>query len=221
MTDDIKILLTGLVSSGLTLLLSKFLDFLQSERAHKIELKKQYFAKRLDYAEKTIAYLNEKAQLFENVGIALKQIDLISQDKDKNISGLNLDALEILDDSLIKGVSDEDVFILNIPPAMFLYFKIDPIDIPNQSFTVINHLINKRFHEIKANFSTFKVPDEAEKERVSKLSAEERGKWILELFKPFIELQANFQLWSKTLFDTRDKLQILSMKIEKEFHAYM
>jgi len=218
MEDTTIVILTGLVTSGFTIILTRIFDFLKINREHKIHLEKHFFEKKLIYAEKTVEYLNEKANLFDNLGTVFSSFhpDSTSELIDKEL----FNSLDMIKEIFLDDLDMDEIFKIKIPSGMWLYFNVNQEDLPNKEFDKANVDLIKDFKKLENILATYTLPSEEEQERVKNLPSEEKTKWIVDFLKPMTELQIGFLKWATLLFNARNKLQKVSMSIEKEFKKY-
>lgn len=218
MNDTTIVIITGLVTSGFTVILTKVFDILKMRSEHKIHLRKQFFDRKLSYAEKTVEYLNEKAELFDHLGTVFMSFHPNKTEELFDIKIFN--SLEWINEIFLEELDVEEMFKIKIPPGSWLYFDLNPKELPNNDFDKSNIELIKDFRKLESIFDNFELPSEEEQERIKNLPSEDRIKWIVEFISPILQLQINFLKWAKLLFDARNKLQIVSMSIEKEFKKY-
>lgn len=213
-----QIILTALITSGFTIVLTKLFDFLKTKQDYKIHQKRLFFERKLNYAEKTVEYLNEKAELFDGLANVFKQMDFISKDTN-DINMETVRAFDWLQDLFLDDLDVDDLFAINIPPAAWLYFKISPNDLPNDEFNKSNVALIKHMKPLEKlfeNIENINIP----KEQIGDNPTKEQVAWILEAYKFMAKFHIGFMKWANLLMDASDKLKRVSIKIEREFQEF-
>lgn len=82
MNDGLLAILAGLLGSILTVIITKVLDIFQKKSEFKIELKKQFFVKKLQAGETAMIQ-------YTNLSVALQQLSVLYADHDKLQSSIN------------------------------------------------------------------------------------------------------------------------------------
>lgn len=221
--ETLKLIVLGLITSGFTIILTKAFEFLKQKSEHHLFLKKTFFERKLEIAEATVEYLNEKADKFDHIGTILSKIDFIKNEDGKvNMKDRTGYSMDWIFDMYIDFDNVQDLFQIEIPPKAYLYFNLNKIKNPRKEFDKKNtELINdfKKLEEPIAKFQ--KLAESIDLEDFEKLSEEEKTEKAVKLIVPLLRIQVNLKKWAKLLFETKDDLQTLSLRIEKEFYKYL
>lgn len=220
MTETTKIILTGIASSGFTIFLTKILDLIQDERAHRTDLKKQFFEKKLFYAEKTIEYINERIDIFDRAARILKHLEFISKRDDQLYNAESFDYFKHLDDLLLKDINEDDLFTIKIPGAFWLYFDLKESDLPNKKLNIVSIQVIKELKRLENVVNKIGHVTEEESKKVQALPHKEQLDWATNRMQPLIQLQASFQFWSKELIKIEYSLKQLADIIGQDFKKY-
>ncbi|WP_295229826.1 hypothetical protein [uncultured Chryseobacterium sp.] len=134
MNDGLLAIFAGLLGSILTVITTKILEIFQKKSEFKIELKKQFFIKKLQAGETAIIQ-------YTHLSVALQQLNVLYADHDKLQTGIN----QILKENFLEQINRKLEFInstsLTLSSSIGLYFDFKEHSLETKIFNTISEKV--------------------------------------------------------------------------------
>lgn len=147
MNDGLLAIIAGLLGSILTVIVTKGLDIFQKKYEYKIELKKQFFIKKLQAGETAMIQ-------YTHLSVALQQLSMLYIEHDKLQTGIN----QNLKENFLEQINSKLEFInstsLILSSSVGLYFDFKSNVYEAKIFTIISEKVDVLSNFIdSANFA--------------------------------------------------------------------
>lgn len=134
MNDGLLAIIAGLLGSILTVIVTKGLDIFQKKYEYKIELKKQFFIKKLQAGETAMIQ-------YTHLSVALQQLSMLYTEHDKLQTGINQNLKENFLEQINSKLEIINSTSLILSSSVGLYFDFKSNVYETKIFTIISEKV--------------------------------------------------------------------------------
>lgn len=131
MDDKLLAIFAGLLGSILTVIITKVLDIFQKKSEFKIELKKQFFIKKLQAGETAIIQ-------YTHLSVALQQLNVLYSDHDNLQKGINKNLKENFQEQIDRKLEFINSTSLILSSSIGLYFDFKEHSLETKVFNSVS-----------------------------------------------------------------------------------
>lgn len=135
MDDKLLAIFAGLLGSILTVITTKVLDIFQKQSEFEIELKKQFFIKKLQAGETAIIQ-------YTHLSVALQQLNVLYSDHDKLQTGINKNLKENFLEQIDRKLEFINSTSLTLSSSIGLYFDFKEHSLESKIFNTVSDKVS-------------------------------------------------------------------------------